>query len=239
MFGCSSCGRSVPVDNRMMHSLVCGRHSAANSGAPRDISEEEVTIPTVSNIEPTMNSDTSSIEGDPDATTIRDTEIDMDIRDTGDTGDTGDTVDIASLMVECEYCHLEFGAAVLDEHSNNCGTRTDVCDRCMHYVRLRDFRRHLDSGCTHGATGSAMASALANDNHTLLPTGNAGSRRRNRNRNGNGNGISSRTRSPRAQRQQQYAQADAFGDDATTWATVGMAVGAVAAATAFSLMRQR
>lgn len=123
--------------------------------------------------------------------------------------------DSTSFLVECEYCDLPVLADQLDAHSTQCGARTDVCELCLNYVRLRDMRRHKDSGCTILSTGSAMRSALSdgfqNENQPLL--GNPQDRVRVRGR-------------PEA-------------TEVADWAPVAVAVGAVAAAAAVSMLVRR
>ena len=47
----------------------------------------------------------------------------------------------------CDYCMLKFDADKYEEHATPCGSRTDKCDKCGDYVRLRDFAVHLANNC--------------------------------------------------------------------------------------------
>ena len=50
-------------------------------------------------------------------------------------------------MVICPYCQLEVKEMDLDEHSAPCGSRTDVCDKCLQRVMLRYMEEHHKKYC--------------------------------------------------------------------------------------------
>ena len=43
----------------------------------------------------------------------------------------------------CEYCNAYIPSDMLQEHKEQCGSRTEVCPECSKYVKLRDFNSHL------------------------------------------------------------------------------------------------
>ena len=44
--------------------------------------------------------------------------------------------------MECKYCQLEVKAVDFMEHTAACGSRTDVCDKCLTRLMLRDMDDH-------------------------------------------------------------------------------------------------
>ena len=132
---------------------------------------------------------------------------------------TDNNSDNSELLVECEYCHTDVLMGELEEHSVACGSRTDVCELCMHYVRIRDMKRHRDFGCAVGSTGSAMRTALSENNPSetqpLLPVHDE------RENPVYGSGYSSTSASD------------------SSWAPVAVAMGAFAAAAAVSVLVRR
>ena len=66
-------------------------------------------------------------------------------------------------MVICSYCKLEVKAFDLPEHSEACGSRTDVCDKCNQRVLLKYMEDHHDNYC-----GKAIPEPSSH-RHRLLP----------------------------------------------------------------------
>ena len=50
-------------------------------------------------------------------------------------------------MIPCKHCELEVKAINFQEHIAACGSRTDVCDKCLQRVMLRDMESHQKHGC--------------------------------------------------------------------------------------------
>ena len=49
--------------------------------------------------------------------------------------------------VECEYCELQVKAKDQYEHEDQCGSRTDVCEKCQQYVMLKMMKHHKEYSC--------------------------------------------------------------------------------------------
>ncbi|KAF0913494.1 hypothetical protein E2562_023241, partial [Oryza meyeriana var. granulata] len=60
-------------------------------------------------------------------------------------------------IVACEYCEFELPAVELHEHQDVCGNRTEFCQTCKKYIRLREWTRH-EIQCHANANGSAQSS---------------------------------------------------------------------------------
>ena len=43
----------------------------------------------------------------------------------------------------CDYCNLSLPDCRFAEHENFCGSRTELCQLCNKYVKLRDLERHV------------------------------------------------------------------------------------------------
>ena len=50
-------------------------------------------------------------------------------------------------MVECEYCELQVKAHEKYQHEDQCGSRTDVCEKCQQYVMLKKMKEHTEHLC--------------------------------------------------------------------------------------------
>uniref|UniRef100_A0A0D3FIM4 TRAFD1/XAF1 zinc finger domain-containing protein n=1 Tax=Oryza barthii TaxID=65489 RepID=A0A0D3FIM4_9ORYZ len=61
-------------------------------------------------------------------------------------------------IVACEYCEFELPAVELHEHQDVCGNRTEFCQTCKKYVRLREWIGH-EIQCHANANANANASA--------------------------------------------------------------------------------
>ncbi|KAF0913493.1 hypothetical protein E2562_023241 [Oryza meyeriana var. granulata] len=61
-------------------------------------------------------------------------------------------------IVACEYCEFELPAVELHEHQDVCGNRTEFCQTCKKYIRLREWTRH-EIQCHANANGSAQSSS--------------------------------------------------------------------------------
>lgn len=204
-YECLDCGEQVPVQNRIVHDAVCRRHAAAN---PPDASKkEQETPPTVSKVQETPRTACEGQEAPPPAPVATD-------------------VDTENALLKCEFCELEVPMVQLNDHEELCGARTDVCTRCMHYVRNRDAHSHRMSGCAVGATASALppdhdAADSGGENQPLLPPRAS---------------STARTRRPRTQGAAHEQRVD---DALSEWGPLAVAVGAVAAAAAFGVFATR
>jgi hypothetical protein len=124
----------------------------------------------------------------------------------------------------CEFCDIEVPLSALADHVRVCSSRTDVCDACLCYVRLRDMADHRRSGCAFGATASAVTTVDGESTPLLMqqPPANEDGHARHE-------GGPWRTR---------LAVRDP--DQVPRWAPVAVAaVGAIAAAAVFSTLRRR
>ncbi|XP_051214403.1 uncharacterized protein [Lolium perenne] len=61
-------------------------------------------------------------------------------------------------MVACEYCEYELPAVDLHEHQDVCGNRTELCQTCKKYVRLREWIGH-EMQCQVNSNVSAASSS--------------------------------------------------------------------------------
>lgn len=205
-YSCSSCQKMVPVGNRTMHTLVCGRHEKRPTTISVD--EQPVVSSDIANIVPAafrtpngavtmpepLGASATAVTVDDITTTAaaaqpasvsefpraslsgnavnvnappaEETVASTDVEPAPAAGPSNE--DTATMLVECEYCELPVTVVLLDDHSRQCGGRTDVCDKCLNYVRLRDMRRHKDSNCHIASTGSAMNAALDSESEPLL-----------------------------------------------------------------------
>ena len=50
-------------------------------------------------------------------------------------------------MIYCEYCELQFKAGEKYEHEDQCGSRTDICEKCQQYVMLKMMKEHKEHLC--------------------------------------------------------------------------------------------
>lgn len=49
--------------------------------------------------------------------------------------------------MKCEYCELELNFEKMSEHKDFCGSRTEKCEKCKVFVKLRDQSAHERNGC--------------------------------------------------------------------------------------------
>ena len=50
-------------------------------------------------------------------------------------------------MVDCQYCELQVKALDRYQHEDQCGSRTDVCEKCQQYVMLKKMKEHEENLC--------------------------------------------------------------------------------------------
>lgn len=62
-------------------------------------------------------------------------------------------------MVACEYCEYELPAVDLHEHQDVCGNRTEFCQTCKKYIRLREWIGHEIQCHQINSNGSAESSS--------------------------------------------------------------------------------
>ena len=55
--------------------------------------------------------------------------------------------DCVNRNVLCDYCELEVPLSNLDEHVIECGSRTDVCEKCNNRFVLMDLKIHICYEC--------------------------------------------------------------------------------------------
>ncbi|XP_029373315.1 XIAP-associated factor 1 isoform X2 [Echeneis naucrates] len=69
----------------------------------------------------------------------------------------------------CQFCELQLPWKQLDQHSLVCGSRTELCKDCNHYVKLRD---QPDHGSTCSATGNGSTPPQTSSTPAnMTPTG--------------------------------------------------------------------
>lgn len=160
-FRCPSCGEDVPVGNKLMHSIQCGRHS--REGQP----ESDVV---------------QALSEEP----ARDSEAPAGSSGASNGNAAGSSSAAASfarlnkpaadpMLVQCEFCEIDVPLDALSKHAFDCGNRTDVCEVCSSYVRLCNFPQHRESGCGVGATSTASPRAARTESAPLIqPDGETG-----------------------------------------------------------------
>ncbi|KAL6593814.1 hypothetical protein ACP70R_012353 [Stipagrostis hirtigluma subsp. patula] len=62
-------------------------------------------------------------------------------------------------IVACEYCEFELPAVDLHEHQDVCGNRTEYCQTCRKYIRLREWIGH-EIQCHINSNSSAETSRM-------------------------------------------------------------------------------
>ncbi|KAK1293157.1 hypothetical protein QJS10_CPB17g02461 [Acorus calamus] len=62
-------------------------------------------------------------------------------------------------IVTCEYCEFPLPAVDLFEHQEVCGNRTEYCDLCSKYIRLRELNDHEIQFHGTGSSGVAESSS--------------------------------------------------------------------------------
>lgn len=60
-------------------------------------------------------------------------------------------------IVTCEYCEFPLPAVDLGEHQGVCGNRTEYCQLCQKYIRLRERIEH--EATVHGSSDSAAGTS--------------------------------------------------------------------------------
>ena len=53
------------------------------------------------------------------------------------------------MSVECKFCDLKILRSEYEEHQNDCGSRTDLCELCNQRVMLKDMDEHKQAKCRH------------------------------------------------------------------------------------------
>ncbi|KAM3313035.1 hypothetical protein ACQJBY_032637 [Aegilops geniculata] len=61
-------------------------------------------------------------------------------------------------MVACAYCEYELPAIDIHEHQDVCGNRTEFCQTCKKYIRLREWIGH-EMQCHVSSNGSEESSS--------------------------------------------------------------------------------
>lgn len=181
-FACEACGENVPKPNKLMHTIQCGRHSnhEATSINLQDESPAHGEVSTALRAEEAEFAQTCPADENADsseevtATSSQSTDLH------GDSIVQSQSSDASIMLVTCEFCEIDVPLRDLSEHAYICGNRTDICEGCMCYVRLCDFPSHRTSGCTEGATASAMRTESQTEHTPLLQPANEASYHRER-----------------------------------------------------------
>ena len=50
----------------------------------------------------------------------------------------------------CKFCHLDQAFKTIEEHEDYCGSRTEKCDQCGDFVKLKDWEKHEQMTLYHG-----------------------------------------------------------------------------------------
>lgn len=170
-FACDACGEDVPASNKLMHAIQCERHSrhvaSSSNQEEKSVADGETSGPCLATDEAELAPTTADVgrnSCDGFAAVPRESSESL-----GDSSEQEED-SAASMLVACEFCEIDVPLPALSEHAYACGNRTDACESCMSYVRLCDFRSHRMSGCTVGATGSAMRTESGTEDAPLLQT---------------------------------------------------------------------
>lgn len=174
-FACADCGEDVPTANKLMHAIQCERHS--NKDAASFNQEEKSPAEKSQGNDEALGTGLATNEEEPAATTadgnLTSSEglggVSRESNELHSESSEQEQDGAESMMlVTCEFCEIDVPLPALSEHAYTCGNRTDVCESCMCYVRLCDFPSHRSSGCTVGATASAMRSEAETEHAPLL-----------------------------------------------------------------------
>jgi len=67
--------------------------------------------------------------------------------------------------IPCPYCLISFPFSEFYDHERVCGSRTELCERCLKYIMLRDKEQHDTSNCKYspdyGRTPPALLTRTA------------------------------------------------------------------------------
>ncbi|KAL6841810.1 hypothetical protein ACP4OV_028322 [Aristida adscensionis] len=66
-------------------------------------------------------------------------------------------------MLVCQYCEFELPAVDLFEHQDVCGNRTEYCQACRKYIRLREWIGHELQFHTYSTTELSSDRAMPED----------------------------------------------------------------------------
>ncbi|TVU37444.1 hypothetical protein EJB05_10759 [Eragrostis curvula] len=75
-------------------------------------------------------------------------------------------------MLACQYCEYELPAVDLFEHQDVCGNRTEYCQECRKYVRLREWIGHeiqFHRNSSADAEFSSDGATLEKEEHATAP----------------------------------------------------------------------
>ncbi|KAG2551802.1 XIAP-associated factor 1-like isoform X1 [Panicum virgatum] len=136
---CAHCQREIPSSNIDLHSVHCARNlqkcQHCGEMVPRKLMDEHYD----ENHAP-MN-----------CTLCKDT-IER------ESWDLHKSEKCPQRMVACEYCEFELPAVDMNEHQDVCGNRTEYCQTCKKYIRLREWIGH-EIQCHTNSNGSAETSS--------------------------------------------------------------------------------
>ncbi|XP_073304491.1 uncharacterized protein [Primulina huaijiensis] len=135
---CSHCDRAIPSSNIDLHFAHCSRNlekcKACGDMIPKKLSEEHF-LSTHAPVACSLCSET----------------MDRDILDVH----RGENC--PKRIATCEYCEFPLPAIDLLEHQEVCGNRTELCDVCHKYIRLRERYGH-ESRCSGIVDNTAESS---------------------------------------------------------------------------------
>ncbi|PRP84673.1 TRAF-type zinc finger domain-containing protein 1-like [Planoprotostelium fungivorum] len=64
------------------------------------------------------------------------------------------------MLTICPFCHLHCPNRDRESHEDYCGNRTDVCESCNKFVRLREMSMHIETGCFYPVDASPKRSTI-------------------------------------------------------------------------------
>lgn len=162
IFRCASCEEDVPLANKLMHAIQCHKHSQPD---PASLPSKHDCAVSLNDSDSTGGAELEH-QGAGSTTLLETPSAEQGEASTASIERKQD--DPENMLVTCEFCDIEVPLPALSEHAYACGSRTDVCEFCMCYVRLCDFATHRISGCASGATASAMPSEMLPEQAPLL-----------------------------------------------------------------------
>lgn len=120
---CSHCNRAIPSSNIDLHYFHCSRNlekcKICDEMVPKKLAEEHY-LNTHAPVSCTLCSETM----EPEALAVHQAEH------------------CPKRIVTCDYCEFPLPAVDLFEHQEVCGNRTELCNLCIRYIRLRERSAH-------------------------------------------------------------------------------------------------
>ncbi|KAF7042899.1 hypothetical protein CFC21_052381 [Triticum aestivum] len=136
---CAHCQREIPSSNIDLHSVHCARNlqkcEHCGEMVPRKLMEEH------------YNENHAPVNCSLCKETLRPEILDL-----------HKSEQCTQRMVACAYCEYELPAIDIHEHQDVCGNRTEFCQTCKKYIRLREWIGH-EMQCHVSSNGSEESSS--------------------------------------------------------------------------------